>query len=147
MFDCRYTQIRKRGKGKKVYLRMVTTLGNLSLMLHFDIVSRGALSRLIAWPGLMWPRFHSRQVPRTTHNFVELCKQKYYNGVKLHRLIAGFMVRPWLRGRQLLFPHLRALVVRVHAAQVQGGDPTGTGHGGKSAWGGNFRDVSSTAPR
>jgi hypothetical protein len=36
----RYTQIRKRGKGKKVYLRMVTTLGNLSIMLHFDIVSR-----------------------------------------------------------------------------------------------------------
>jgi len=52
--------------------------------------------------------------PKTTENFILLAQRGYYEGVIFHRVIKGFM--------------------------IQGGDPTGTGNGGKSAWGGNFRD-------
>ncbi|KAJ1505023.1 hypothetical protein HMI54_015823 [Coelomomyces lativittatus] len=52
--------------------------------------------------------------PRTCHNFLLLCKNGYYKNVIFHRSISGFM--------------------------IQGGDPSGTGRGGKSAWGRNFED-------
>lgn len=52
--------------------------------------------------------------PKTTENFITLAGRGYYNGVGFHRVIKGFM--------------------------VQGGDPTGTGRGGESAWGGRFND-------
>ncbi|GMF42031.1 unnamed protein product [Phytophthora fragariaefolia] len=53
-------------------------------------------------------------VPQTADNFMSLCLAKYYNGVSFHRVINGFM--------------------------MQGGDPTGTGRGGKSIWNKPFRD-------
>ena len=52
--------------------------------------------------------------PRTTENFRLLAQKGYYNDVIFHRVIKGFM--------------------------IQGGDPTGTGRGGESAWGGRFAD-------
>ena len=52
--------------------------------------------------------------PKTTENFITLAERCYYDGVILHRVIKGFM--------------------------IQGGDPTGTGRGGESAWGGRFND-------
>jgi cyclophilin family peptidyl-prolyl cis-trans isomerase len=52
--------------------------------------------------------------PKTTENFITLAERGYYNGVGFHRVIKGFM--------------------------IQGGDPTGTGRGGESAWGGRFDD-------
>ena len=52
--------------------------------------------------------------PKTTENFITLAERGYYNGVIFHRVIKGFM--------------------------IQGGDPTGTGRGGESAWGGRFDD-------
>src|ERR687884_2308604 len=52
--------------------------------------------------------------PKTTENFITLAQRGYYNGVIFHRVIKGFM--------------------------IQGGDPTGTGRGGESAWGGRFND-------
>jgi cyclophilin family peptidyl-prolyl cis-trans isomerase len=52
--------------------------------------------------------------PKTTENFITLAQRGYYDGVIFHRVIKGFM--------------------------IQGGDPTGTGAGGKSAWGGRFDD-------
>lgn len=52
--------------------------------------------------------------PKTTENFRLLAEQGFYNGVIFHRVIKGFM--------------------------IQGGDPTGTGRGGQSAWGGKFAD-------
>lgn len=52
--------------------------------------------------------------PKTTENFITLAQKGYYNGVIFHRVIKGFM--------------------------IQGGDPTGTGRGGESAWGGRFDD-------
>jgi cyclophilin family peptidyl-prolyl cis-trans isomerase len=52
--------------------------------------------------------------PKTTENFITLAQRNYYDGVIFHRVIKNFM--------------------------IQGGDPTGTGSGGKSAWGGRFND-------
>ncbi|HYE64772.1 MAG TPA: peptidylprolyl isomerase [Pyrinomonadaceae bacterium] len=54
------------------------------------------------------------EAPKTTENFIKLAERGYYNGVIFHRVIKGFM--------------------------IQGGDPTGTGRGGESAWGGRFAD-------
>lgn len=54
------------------------------------------------------------QTPKTVENFVGLSEKGYYNGVKFHRVIDNFM--------------------------IQGGDPTGTGRGGESLWGGKFGD-------
>jgi cyclophilin family peptidyl-prolyl cis-trans isomerase len=54
------------------------------------------------------------EAPKTTENFITLAERDYYNGVIFHRVIKGFM--------------------------IQGGDPTGTGRGGESAWGGRFAD-------
>ena len=55
-----------------------------------------------------------QDAPKTTENFRLLAERGYYNGVIFHRVIKGFM--------------------------IQGGDPTGTGRGGASAWGGRFSD-------
>jgi cyclophilin family peptidyl-prolyl cis-trans isomerase len=54
------------------------------------------------------------EAPKTTENFITLAEKGYYDGVIFHRVIKGFM--------------------------IQGGDPTGTGRGGQSAWGGRFDD-------
>ena len=53
-------------------------------------------------------------VPKTCENFLALCGTGAYDGTSFHRLIPGFM--------------------------IQGGDPTGTGRGGSSIWGGKFAD-------
>jgi len=55
-----------------------------------------------------------QDAPKTTENFRLLAEKGYYDGVIFHRVIKGFM--------------------------IQGGDPTGTGRGGQSAWGGRFSD-------
>lgn len=52
--------------------------------------------------------------PRTVTNFVTLGSQGYYNNLTFHRIIKSFM--------------------------IQGGDPTGTGAGGKSIYGNTFDD-------
>jgi peptidylprolyl isomerase len=52
--------------------------------------------------------------PKACENFLGLVKEGYYDGIIFHRVIKGFM--------------------------IQGGDPTGTGRGGRSIWGGAFED-------
>ncbi len=52
--------------------------------------------------------------PKAVENFVTHSKNGYYNGIIFHRVIKDFM--------------------------IQGGDPTGTGMGGESAFGKNFED-------
>ncbi|SFK60293.1 peptidyl-prolyl cis-trans isomerase B (cyclophilin B) [Marinilactibacillus piezotolerans] len=52
--------------------------------------------------------------PKTVENFTGLAEKGYYDGVIFHRVIPNFM--------------------------IQGGDPTGSGMGGESLWGGNFED-------
>lgn len=58
----------------------------------------------------LFPQF----APKTVENFVGLIEKGYYDGIIFHRVIPDFM--------------------------VQGGDPTGTGGGGDSLWGGKFED-------
>jgi peptidylprolyl isomerase len=52
--------------------------------------------------------------PKACENFTKLIEKGYYNGLIFHRVIKDFM--------------------------IQGGDPTGTGRGGQSAWGKPFQD-------
>jgi len=54
------------------------------------------------------------KAPKACENFILLTGKGYYNGIVFHRVIANFM--------------------------IQGGDPTGTGRGGTSAWGTAFED-------
>lgn len=54
------------------------------------------------------------ECPKSVENFCVHSKNGYYNGHIFHRVIKGFM--------------------------VQTGDPTGTGTGGESIWGGDFKD-------
>ncbi len=59
-------------------------------------------------------RFFPDAAPKAVENFIGLSKKDYYDGVIFHRVIDGFM--------------------------IQGGDPEGTGRGGKSLWGKPFDD-------
>lgn len=52
--------------------------------------------------------------PKAVENFVGLTEKGYYDGIIFHRVIREFM--------------------------IQGGDPTGTGSGGKSIWMRAFED-------
>jgi cyclophilin family peptidyl-prolyl cis-trans isomerase len=56
----------------------------------------------------------SKQAPKTVDNFIGLAEKGKYDGLIFHRIIDGFM--------------------------IQGGDPTGTGRGGESIYGGPFQD-------
>ncbi len=38
-------------------------------------------------------QFFSEQVPKTVENFTKLAKDDFYNGVKFHRVIKGFMIQ------------------------------------------------------
>lgn len=64
--------------------------------------------------GVITFRFFPAIAPKACENFITLAERGYYNGLTFHRVIDGFM--------------------------IQGGDPTGTGRGGESAWGGTFED-------
>ena len=64
-------------------------------------------------------RMFPEQAPKTVENFTTHIQNGYYNGIIFHRVINGFM--------------------------IQGGDPTGTGCGGESIWGGSFKDEFSPA--
>jgi cyclophilin family peptidyl-prolyl cis-trans isomerase len=52
--------------------------------------------------------------PKAVENFRLLAEHGYYDGLTFHRVVKGFM--------------------------IQGGDPSGNGSGGESAWGGTFED-------
>jgi len=58
----------------------------------------------------LWPDI----APKTCENMLGLIDKGYYDGLIFHRVIKNFM--------------------------LQGGDPTGTGRGGESLWGGKFKD-------
>ena len=59
-------------------------------------------------------KLYPKVAPLAVENFTKLIQKGYYNGLIFHRVIKGFM--------------------------IQGGDPTGTGRGGQSIWGKNFKD-------
>jgi peptidyl-prolyl cis-trans isomerase-like 3 len=71
------------------------------------------------------------EVPRTAENFLALCASGYYDGTKFHRCA----------NRQTLAVNTSQAPLRnIKSFMVQGGDPTGTGKGGTSIWGGKFPD-------
>ncbi len=59
-------------------------------------------------------RLFPKKAPKTVENFAGLVDKGYYDGILFHRVIPDFM--------------------------IQGGDPSGTGRGGESLWGGKFED-------
>ncbi len=59
-------------------------------------------------------KFFKEEAPKATENFITHAKNGYYNDISFHRVIKDFM--------------------------IQGGDPEGTGRGGKSIWGDTFED-------
>jgi cyclophilin family peptidyl-prolyl cis-trans isomerase len=64
--------------------------------------------------GTIEAELYREDAPKTVENFVRLAEKKYFNGVIFHRISKGFV--------------------------IQGGDPTGTGTGGKSFYGKEFED-------
>jgi cyclophilin family peptidyl-prolyl cis-trans isomerase len=64
--------------------------------------------------GTIEAELYRRDAPKTVENFVGLAGKKYFDGIIFHRVVPGFV--------------------------IQGGDPTGTGTGGKSIWGKEFAD-------
>jgi len=69
---------------------------------------------LLTNQGTIQIKLYDDQTPKTVENFAGLVKKGYYDGIIFHRVIPQFM--------------------------IQGGDPTGTGMGGESLWGGKFED-------
>jgi peptidyl-prolyl cis-trans isomerase-like 2 len=65
--EARWKAIRKLGK--KGYVQLQTSLGNINLEVHCNFV------------------------PRTSWNFLTLCQRGYYDGLTFHRLIPGFMAQ------------------------------------------------------
>lgn len=59
-------------------------------------------------------KFFPEHAPKAVENFTTHAKNGYYDGIIFHRVIRDFM--------------------------IQGGDPNGTGMGGKSIWGRPFED-------
>ncbi|MEG1870036.1 MAG: peptidylprolyl isomerase, partial [Oscillospiraceae bacterium] len=64
--------------------------------------------------GVIKVRLFPKEAPKAVENFKTHAKEGYYDGLNFHRVIPGFM--------------------------IQGGDPEGTGAGGKSIWGEPFED-------
>jgi cyclophilin family peptidyl-prolyl cis-trans isomerase len=58
--------------------------------------------------------FLPMDAPKAVENFRLLAEKGYYDNLTFHRIVKGFM--------------------------IQGGDPSGDGTGGESAWGGTFED-------
>ncbi|KAI8823952.1 peptidyl-prolyl isomerase cwc27 [Fimicolochytrium jonesii] len=58
----------------------------------------------------LWPK----ETPKACRNFIQLCMEGYYDNTIFHRVVKDFI--------------------------VQGGDPSGTGHGGESIYGEPFVD-------
>jgi peptidyl-prolyl cis-trans isomerase-like 1 len=70
--------------------------------------------RMLPSQGPFVIELYYKHTPRTSYNLAALAHQGYYNDTIFHRVIRDFM--------------------------IQGGDPTGTGRGGESIYGGKFED-------
>ncbi len=64
--------------------------------------------------GSVHVKFFDKEAPKAVENFTTHATKGYYDGLIFHRVMDNFM--------------------------IQGGDPTGTGMGGESIWGGAFED-------
>lgn len=82
--------------------------------LRYSRVKKKAYVQLFTTCGVLNIELNSDMVPKTCENFVKHCSSGYYNDTIFHRSIKNFI--------------------------IQGGDPEGTGKGGKSIWGEAFKD-------
>nr|XP_027204347.1 RING-type E3 ubiquitin-protein ligase PPIL2-like [Dermatophagoides pteronyssinus] len=82
--------------------------------IRYQFVKKKGYVRLVTNFGNLNLELYCDKVPRTCDNFIQLCRRGYYDNCRFHRLIKNFM--------------------------LQGGDPTGTGKGGESAFGKCFED-------
>ena len=87
-------------------------LGN-DQILYPRIKKKGYL-QLVTNFGPLNLELYCDRTPKTCHNFFLLASRGYYDNTCFHRLIKNFI--------------------------IQGGDPTGTGKGGQSAWNEPFKD-------
>ncbi|VDO24397.1 unnamed protein product [Haemonchus placei] len=78
-------------------------------VVRYSRVKKNGYVRIVTNHGSLNLELFCPKAPRTCENFITLCSRGYYNNTKFHRIIKNFM--------------------------MQGGDPTGTGHGGESMWG------------
>lgn len=76
--------------------------------------AKGPMAEIKTTLGTIKIQLFPDEAPKTVKNFVQLAQDGYYDGVIFHRVIPDFM--------------------------IQGGDPTGTGTGGKSIFGQPFED-------
>jgi len=72
------------------------------------------IAEIVTSLGTIEAELYEADAPKTVANFAGLAEQKYFDGIIFHRVAKGFV--------------------------IQGGDPTGTGRGGKSIYGGEFAD-------
>ncbi|PIK58991.1 putative peptidyl-prolyl cis-trans isomerase-like 2-like [Apostichopus japonicus] len=83
-------------------------------IIRYKRIKKKGYVRLVTSKGILNMELHCDKVAKTCENFIKLCISGYYKGTKFHRSIKNFM--------------------------IQGGDPTATGKGGNSSWGGTFQD-------
>ena len=79
-----------------------------------EVAANEVLVEMNTTMGSIKIKLFPEHAPKTVENFLGHAKSGYYNGIIFHRVIPKFM--------------------------IQGGDPTGTGMGGESIWGGSFED-------
>ena len=88
---------------------MLCTLIYKTILMQKDAAKSGdTLVELTTDHGTITIKLFPEFAPRTSENFKLLCERGYYNNIIFHRIIKNFM--------------------------VQGGDPSGTGMGGESAF-------------
>lgn len=83
-------------------------------VIKYERIKKKGYARLQTSFGPLNIELFCNVVPKTCENFIKNCTSGYYDGTIFHRSIRNFM--------------------------VQGGDPTGTGTGGKSIWDKKFED-------
>ncbi|XP_041348472.1 RING-type E3 ubiquitin-protein ligase PPIL2-like [Gigantopelta aegis] len=83
-------------------------------LLRYERVKKKGYVRMMTSKGPLNLELHCDMIPKACENFMKLCSKGYYNGTIFHRSIRNFI--------------------------IQGGDPTATGKGGDSAFGGPFKD-------
>jgi len=89
-------------------------IGLLFLGLSMQAYAKDIIVVLETNVGKVELKMYPKVAPLAVENFTTHVKNGYYNGLIFHRIIKGFM--------------------------IQGGDPKGTGTGGKSIWGKPFKD-------
>ena len=82
--------------------------------LSTEVAANEALVVMNTTLGPIKIKLFPEQAPKTVENFLTHAENGYYDGIIFHRVIKDFM--------------------------IQGGDPTGTGMGGKSIYGDTFED-------